>query len=640
MKGTQYEIYIKNYLQNEENKKAWLWKDIPEYDLRIAGLLGDWNEHRHNRKILKNIDLNDNEQDIKENNLPDLGCDILMKDNEEYFIVQCKNFNQKNKVSVQHLAGFYATVIHSNLDGILYYTSDLSRNVITLLKINNNNKLQYIRKEFPDEEILKQQTEKQVQEKFITKPYYYQMEAFDKLKDEKRSILNLPCGMGKTLTSIIISQRYSNIIIISPLIEYSKQNLERFKNELDDYGTIMVNSEGIRNKFEILNSMQQNNKNIVSFTYDSVDVLMEIINEITDLIVIIDEFHNLSEADFIDRTTPMNKLLNYDVKILFMSATPQIFNTDKNYDELKFNKEKIFGTEIYSFPIARGIQEEFICDYEIYLPDIQVKNNIDDILNEVSLGTLSNESYLLSIKCKFILRGMLETGSKKCIIYLQRQKEAVEMVSLLQKINEYFSIDLYTDCIISERTANKRKEILDNFKTYEGFSIICSVSILDECIDIPECDSIFITYTSNSKRKNIQRLSRTNRKDKNNIFKISKIFLWCDEFQDITIFISHLKEFDESFCEEKVYIMNTEEKGGGILERNKTEKTNLYENLDNLIINVKYLGFATDRWKKNLLLLKEFIQENNKLPLFSNINQKSLSKWTTDQKYSYKKNLW
>ena len=66
LKGEQYEVFIKKFLENE-NEKAWLWKDIPELILRDAGLLGDWNLHRLIRK------------ENKINSLPDLGTDILFK---------------------------------------------------------------------------------------------------------------------------------------------------------------------------------------------------------------------------------------------------------------------------------------------------------------------------------------------------------------------------------------------------------------------------------------------------------------------------------------------------------------------------------------------------------------------------------
>ena len=58
--------------------------------------------------------------------------------------------------------------------------------------------------------------------------------------------------MGKTLTPVMIGRDYDNIIIISLLLAYAQQNLERFDSELniEDYKTIKVNSEGIRDEIE------------------------------------------------------------------------------------------------------------------------------------------------------------------------------------------------------------------------------------------------------------------------------------------------------------------------------------------------------------------------------------------------------
>ena len=171
-----------------------------------------------------------------------------------------------------------------------------------------------------------------------------------------------------------------------------------------------------------------------------------------------------------------------------------------------------------------------------------------------------------------------------------------------------------------------------------GYSLICSVNILDECIDIPSCDSIFITYPSDSKIKNIQRLCRANRKNKFNLHKIANIFLWCDEHKNIGNFLANLKEFDDNFTEHKVLIMNYDEKNGGILERNKDSKIQ-YDNLDDFVISVKKLGYGIDNWKKNLKELKEFIKIHKRRPDTKTIiEEKYLGKWLDYQISIFKKN--
>ena len=80
------------------------------------------------------------------------------------------------------------------------------------------------------------------------------------------------------------------------------------------------------------------------------------------------------------------------------------------------------------------------------------------------------------------------------------------------------------DCTVKKL---KRKEIIDNFVNAINMSIIVNVHILDEGIDILECDSVYITQPNNNMINIIQRMSRANRimADKNEC----NIYLWCSE---------------------------------------------------------------------------------------------------------------
>ena len=122
-KGTEYEKYIKNYLEQQNpSNNYWLWKDIPEVELRKSGILGNWNVFRFNRK-------RNNQIAKEENKLIDTGIDVLAKTNDKYIIIQCKNYAENNYVTVLDLAGFHMMVSHYELKGIVYYTSKLSSHI-------------------------------------------------------------------------------------------------------------------------------------------------------------------------------------------------------------------------------------------------------------------------------------------------------------------------------------------------------------------------------------------------------------------------------------------------------------------------------------------------------------------------------
>ena len=151
--GLNYEKQIEIYLKNL-TKKRYLWKDIPELELRNSGLLVNWNEHHWNNKI------------EKINNLPDLVTNILQ--------IQCKNF------SIEYLADFYCMTSYYDLPGIVFYDSQLSNNLKSLKPFD---KIQI--KHIYDENISFSEYEDIstiITKNNIQNPYYYQIEEYENLK--------------------------------------------------------------------------------------------------------------------------------------------------------------------------------------------------------------------------------------------------------------------------------------------------------------------------------------------------------------------------------------------------------------------------------------------------------------------------
>ena len=90
IKGYQYEIFINDYLNSNDNIKiSYLWKDIPEDILYTYAFINSIHDVRLNRKT-NNI-----------NKLEDIGTDIIyINQNDECIIVQCKNFNKPIKLMI------------------------------------------------------------------------------------------------------------------------------------------------------------------------------------------------------------------------------------------------------------------------------------------------------------------------------------------------------------------------------------------------------------------------------------------------------------------------------------------------------------------------------------------------------------
>jgi predicted helicase len=402
-KGLLYEKYIKDFIIQKIGKNAYLWNECPENILIDNALVHSHNDMRLIRK------------DIKEGYLhthKDIGIDIIQLDNNRCSIVQCKN-GYSNGLCVDDISGI---MMRSNflrdVPTFIYYTNCLSRNIKytsklspyvvnidcstnidKLLEVSIDNKIYFVKLPYED---------KNNQE--ITKteiiPYSYQTEAVAKFKEHfennNRGILSLPCGCGKTYTSYIISSDYSHIIILSPLKEFASQNLNRFiEYGYDKNNTLLVDSDGNRDIDSIKDIIRNKNKLLISCTYNSMDLVAECLDLFQNALFIVDEFHNLSKANISDDENNIYKLLMSDHKILFMSATPRIY--DIEYDDEAFDMEWLFGDVVYQMTFTDAIVNKYITDYKIWLPSIHENN--EELDKKLSIYEIDNE---IKNRCKFL----------------------------------------------------------------------------------------------------------------------------------------------------------------------------------------------------------------------------------------------
>ena len=152
--------------------------------------------------------------------------------------------------------------------------------------------------------------------------------------------------MGKTFTSYLISNSYNNIILFAPLRQLVIQLLDEYdKYTSNQYNKILISLDGIRNNNIIVEKLKD--RNIIASTYKSVDIVNNIINKLNNVIIVIDEYHNLSNHNINSNEDEMNKLLYSDHKILYLSATP-------------LNR--------YNYKWSDAINNNYINDFEIFLP--------------------------------------------------------------------------------------------------------------------------------------------------------------------------------------------------------------------------------------------------------------------------------
>jgi superfamily II DNA or RNA helicase len=606
IKGKEYEIQTREYIINTLNVKAYLWEDTPETILVNSGIIGS---HNINRLIRK---------EKKENPLMDTGIDVIqVNEDETVSLVQCKN-GYKNGITMHDLSGFmcWMTVL-DKLNGYVYYTDKISNN---LKYLPENKRLGFIKYKYAEKK-------DEVLNDIVIIPFDYQIEAKNKitkyLEKNNRSILSMPCGTGKTLTSYLISQQYKQIIILSPLKQFAKQNLDCFIKYGFKGNSLLVDSDGERDIDEIKKFIENNENFIISATFFSIDVLYDLLKYTKNLLIIVDEFHNLSKNNVSNEDDNFYKILSQEYKILFVSATPRVYemeNEDDNYMDM-------FGEIVYKMEFSKAIENKYICDYKIWLPSIHEDNS--DLNEELTIYEIDD---VIKSKCNFLYSCLLNNGSKKIIIYCVDTEEIKEMIKAFDMLNEFYCLEYDIQKITSKNSEKKRTEILKNFSDNEKIQLLFSVRILDECIDIPKCDSIYITYPSQSKIRTIQRICRCLRIDKTNKFKIGNIYIWCSEYDKILETLGGIKEYD-IFFKDKIKINEVNFKGKG-------EKVNIEVDkkcVEKYVMGIKEFKFVS--WGEKLEMVKKYMDKNNKRPstIDKNNEIKIMGGWFFRQINNYKK---
>jgi superfamily II DNA or RNA helicase len=375
--------------------------------------------------------------------------------------------------------------------------------------------------------------------------------------------------MGKTFISYLLSNKHKNIIVIAPFRDLLLDILDKYNIYSNNLiNNIVISTDGSRDIYDLV--MNIKDKNLIGVTYKSIDMLNIFIEYLEDYIIIIDEYHNLN-----DNLEEVKKILYSDNKILYLSATAP-----------KNDNKEIYGDTKYTYSWKRAIEEGYINDFNIHIPneeeyEIEYNNiiDIDTIKNDIKIDEKIIKSELdeLYPKIYYCIKNIIKNENKKCIIYVSNIDKAIISIMILNilcKMNNY-DIDIF---MLNYNTSrNKRNEILNKFKNSDKISIILNVHILDEGIDIVECDSILITNESNNMSNIIQRMCRCNRKKNKN----SDIYIWDNE-KKLEKIIKYLddnsdNEFSKKIVKRYKYNKGLKKENNNILllndiEYNETDK--------------------------------------------------------------------
>jgi len=321
---------------------------------------------------------------------------------------------------------------------------------------------------------------------------------------KKSGMLVLPCGIGKTYISLFICEilkqnRYKknfNVLIGVPGIINRDQFVKSVKNIFPEKSNICTNIGKFKPESEI---------NVLVICYaSSYKVLKSGFGKFD--LVISDEAHHIKLGSE-NKPVKVGKgkysafgLIPYTYR-LFLTATP-----NKSCDI----------TIIYRIGFSEAIDRKIITNYRIMIIDMPESERAK-ISHLFMPGVVSAHC---EISAYTTLIAIKENKVNRCLIVANKKSDADLINQYINILKTEFRIPVFNTALHSDMETGFIKRGISDFKEQKK-SIIVSVNMFNEGIDLPECDGVVFADIMKSSVRIVQTACRANRKYTENPEKIA-----------------------------------------------------------------------------------------------------------------------
>lgn len=488
-------------------------------------------------------------------NLPKVehGIDLLIIDNEEKVIaIQCKFKNDetaKLNWNSDKLGNFFGFARNADLHCVFSNSSDITQvaqNLTENFKFFSYSHLQNISSE-TFEKMRNALIGNPIKEIIKPKPHDYQTDAIEAVvnhfKENERGQLILPCGAGKTLTSLWIKEKLeaNNTLVLVPslaLLRQIKSNWNEAYNTKfirlnvcseKDIDSDTDNDIAITHSYEIIGNVTTDKNIVASFlqkpedkvifsTYQSLQVVVDALQILPDFqfnLIISDEAHKT--AGFSDQnkfTLVHNNEKVRGLKRLYMTATPRIASPElkaKHSERMNFLKDmsnpKVYGKEAYRMTFGEAIEKDILVKYKIIavgVSDTDLKKYIEQNIQLTKTENIKDyaHNYALNIV-------MEKYDANHALTFHSRIKLAENFAKRHTKLVQ----NVFATSISGTQTTSQREIILKAFEKADK-AVVSNAKCLTEGVDVPVIDIVYYSDPKNSKIDIVQSAGRALRKAK------------------------------------------------------------------------------------------------------------------------------
>jgi hypothetical protein len=287
-----------------------------------------------------------------------------------------------------------------------------------------------------------------------------------------------------------VAQKFKTIIIASPLRSQVSQTKARFDAFLTHcgakYTSTLVNTDGNTSVDSVCAGQADKTVHYIHTTFKSSENVTEALFGVgDDVLVIIDEAHRYTELQ-------IGCLVNLTQDVILVSGTWNSIPADLrcNIDEQSNNIMTITDAEVAG----------------IIVPQRFVIPAFEDV--KVDVNTLG-----LKVQAEFIATATmrLDNGPRRHILYSTTVSDATTLATLTVQEFERSGMHAEARVLTGKTSAKERDAILEwvGKGLRKEIRIISSVHVLDEGIDIPPIDCVFISSIGSADCRYVQRVCRS-----------------------------------------------------------------------------------------------------------------------------------
>ena len=335
----------------------------------------------------------------------------------------------------------------------------------------------------------------------------YQKKALEQWLLQRKGVVVMPTGSGKTVLALKIIERVNSpVFIVVPtldLVRQWKEELQMFDIEIGEY-----------------TGEKKDLQAITVSTYDSAYINAENMGNRFKLLIF-DEVHHLPGEGY--------------RQIAEMFASPFRLGLTATYereDGLHEEIPRLIGGKVYEIQ-TDDLAGEYLANYETKKIMVELTKKEQ---KEYEQCHKTFRNYIVSRHItmrgsndfrKIVMRSGYDSKARDALLARNKaERIAYNSKGKIDKIQELLSKDdriiiftryndmvyeiskrFFIPCITYRTDSHERKEVFNKFKTGE-YSALVSSQVLDEGIDVPEANTGIIVSGTGSSREYIQRLGR------------------------------------------------------------------------------------------------------------------------------------